>query len=285
LAPTFWFLIALIALAVWVLGAYFFWRIDLKGRERGSAGVVSPVLRLADQWLAESQKKIGDFAQRAEQPLGTAQNELLELRLEASRLPQGIKSLKLVRESLAVSQPAVLPPKSLLEITSLYLQGSDDVVGEGSLARLKTPLGVMPCLEVEVQSGGLTEAGMKGLLLTLSRALDTSSSTASAGALLYFRDEKDFQACLANPEWMAGLKSRQWMAVDRKGLTALLVALRLSQDVDRVLQVFAQGIETARPLTGQSDRMNDALSTLSAHSLVIRTMLEGNAPNDLKILP
>ncbi len=86
---------------VWTSGSYFFWRISRTNKARFAHRDVQPAYRLAEQWLLESQRKLEDLYKKSEQPLGTAQNELLELRLEAGRLPQGVKGLRSVRESMA----------------------------------------------------------------------------------------------------------------------------------------------------------------------------------------
>ena len=108
--PIFLAILAVSVLAIWILGSYFYWRIDRQTkRERAREGV-APALRLADRWMAEAQERIGKFAEGAEQPLSAAQNDLLELRLEAGRLPQGVKNLHEVRGSLSHSlKPAEKP--------------------------------------------------------------------------------------------------------------------------------------------------------------------------------
>lgn len=267
--------VVLAALIVWVTGSYFFWRINRKNRSNASGKNVQPVFRLAEQWVAESQKKIEDLVQRSEQPLSAAQNELLELRLEAGRLPQGIKSLKLVRESLnSPLHPAPLG-KGLFEIAKLYLDEGDYRFESASLVHLKTSLGEMPCLAAEGE-GPLTEASMKTILSQTGRL------EAAVGGFLYFGDEDRYKACLENQSWMEGLKAKRLMVMDFKGLTALLISLRISKDVERVAGIFEKGVQSTAGLTGQSERMNEALSALSAHSLKVRTVMEGNPPSDLK---
>lgn len=273
--PYFLIGVVLAALVVWVTGSYFFWRINRKNRSNASGKNVQPVFRLAEQWVAESQKKIEDLVQRSEQPLSAAQNELLELRLEAGRLPQGIKSLKLVRESLnGPLRPAPLG-KGLLEIAKLYLDEGDYRAESASLVHLKTSLGEMPCLEAEGE-GPLTESSMKNVLSQTGRL------EAAVGGFLYFGNEDRCRACLENQPWMEGLKAKRLMVMDFKGLTALLISLRISKDVERVAGIFEKGVQSTVGLTGQSERMNEALSALSAHSLKVRTVMEGNPPSDLR---
>lgn len=277
MSPTFLIALAGAGLFIWTVGAYSFWRISLSQKTRSPRREVQPVLRLAEQWMAESQKKIEQFAETLEQPLGTAQNELLELRLEAGRLPQGIKSLRLVRESLETSMKPSDEAKGILDLARLYLEKEDFREAEPSLAFWKTPLGDMPCLEVRGM-GELSDSVMKSALARLNQALNQNPST---GGFLYFPDATHYRACLQNPEWAQGLKSLRVMVVDFEGLTALLVSLRLVRDTDNVIQVFREGVESTQPLTGQSDKMNEALSRLSGHSLKARAMMEGGIPTVL----
>ncbi len=274
-----YFLIGLAAagLFVWTAGAYSFYRISRSQKAQAARRDVQPALRLAEQWMSEAQGKMERFVQGAEQPLGAAQNELLELRLEAGRLPQGIKNLRSVRESLeATFKPAVLK-KTLSEIASLYLEPGDLRAEGPSAVFLKTPLGDMPCLEME-DGPALSDDRMKAALSRLNQLLNQSPGT---GGFLFFPNSSHYQACLQNPQWAEGLKSLRVMVVDFGGLTALLTSLRLSQDADQVVQVFQAGVESTRVLTGQSDRMNEALSRLSGHALKIRTVLEGSQPDNL----
>lgn len=266
------------ALLIWTIGAYSFYRISRAQKSKSLARDIQPALRMAEQWMAEAQRKMEQFAQTAEQPLGAAQNELLELRLEAGRLPQGIKNLRLVRESLdTVFKPAGLN-KPLSDIVTLYLGSGDFRVEGPSIVFWKTPLGDMPCLEMEAKET-LSDDRMKAALARLNQALNQS---AGQGGFLYFADPIQYQACLQNPQWMAGLKSLRLMVVDFTGLTALLASLRLAKDADEVIQTFREGVESTRALTGQSDKMNATLSRLSGHALKIRTVMEGSVMDALE---
>jgi hypothetical protein len=266
--------LALAFLVVWTVTSYFFWRIQRANRLRVSQSPVHPALQLADQWLAESQRKMEELAGRMEQPLSAAQNELLELRLEAGRVPQGIKDLRLVRESLrGLSTPAA-SRRSAPEMARFYLaEGGFRAEGAGRLI-LETPLGPMPCLETGGGEGPLTEERMKEALSRIGPAPGPPAN-AVAGGFLYFPSEAQYQACLANPGWMEGLKSHRFMVLDPKGFSSLLMALRLWRDSQQVIRVFEAGVDSTRPLTGQSDRMGEALSALSADALKARTVLDG----------
>ncbi len=253
----------------------------------GSAGPIRPAFprketqpayRLAEQWLTESQRKLEDLFKKSEQPLGTAQNELLELRLEAGRLPQGAKSLNSVRESLAGAYRPVESKKSLFEWVALYLDESDYRKGDGSLVFLKTPLGEMPCLEVGSSGSPLAEGDMKSALALLSRALSQNPAT---GGFLYLAEEGQYQACLQKSEWMEGLKSQRLMAMDFRGFTALLLSLRMAKDSEKVLGAFEQGVEATKILMGQSEKMSAELSRLSSHALKIRSIIEGGLPTEI----
>ena len=283
--PYFLTILLLVGLFIWTVGSYSFWRISQRSKSRSSQVLVQPVFRLAEQWLVESQRKMEDLIQKSEQPLSTAQNELLELRLEASRLPQGVKNLRMVRESLAHPLRPVALQKKLVDITKLYLDEGDFRRGEEGVVYFKTSMGEMPCMEVEGESRPLSDAQMKVLLSEANRVLGKKDQNPVAGGFIYFGNDKDYQTCLANGEWMEGLKGHRLMVMDFKGLTALLISLRLSKDVDRVVRVFSQGVQTTVGLTGQSDKMSEALSALSANSLKTRTVMEGNPPGDLKVAP
>ena len=280
--PTFLAGLVLAFLLVWTAGTFFFWRISKKTKAEASSQHFQPVVRLAEQWIADSQKKLEELIQKAEQPLSLAQNELLELRLEAGRLPQGVKNLKLVRESLMSTVSPGALPQNLAEIVRLYLEDEDFGVVDPFLVCLKTSLGEMPCVEIEGEKTPLSDAQMKTLLSQVSRSLNRLGTHLVAGGFLYFKNDQDYQACLGNPDWMAGLKSHRLMAMDFKGLTALLISLRLSKDVEKVFQTFSDGVKSTVGLTGQSDKMSGALSRLGAHSLKSRTILEGTQPSDLK---
>ncbi len=276
--PYFLIGLTLAGLVVWTSGSYFFWRISKGNRARLAPKDLQPAYRLAEQWLSESQRKLEDLYKKSEQPLGTAQNELLELRLEAGRLPQGVKGLRSVRESLAGAYNPVDHKKNLLELTRLYLDGADFHGGEGSLIFLRTPLGEMPCLEAGKQGNSLADDDMKLALNLLSRALSQNPAT---GGFLYLGDDSQYQACLQKSEWMEGLKSQRLMVMDFRGFTALLLSLRLAKDAEKVLGAFEQGVEATKILLGQSEKMSAELSRLSAHSLKVRSIIEGGIPTEM----
>jgi hypothetical protein len=278
LNPYFLIGLAIAGLVVWTSGSYFFWRISKGNKARLAPKDVQPAYRLAEQWLSESQRKLEDLYKKSEQPLGTAQNELLELRLEAGRLPQGVKGLRSVRESMAGAFKPMDNKKSLLELARLYLDEGDYQLGEGSIIFLKTPLGEMPCLETGKPGSPLGDGDMKAALGLLSRVLSQNPAT---GGFLYLGEESQYQACLQKAEWIEGLKSQRLMAMDFRGFTALLLSLRLAKDSEKVLGAFEQGVEATRILLGQSEKMSAELSRLSAHSLKVRSIIEGGLPTEM----
>jgi hypothetical protein len=278
LNPYFLMVLTLAGLVVWTSGSYFFWRISRTIKARFSHKDVQPAYRLAEQWLSESQRKLEDLYKKSEQPLGTAQNELLELRLEAGRLPQGVKGLRSVRESLAGAYAPLDSKKTLLELARLYLDESDCREGEGSLVFLRTPLGEMPCLEAGKPGSPLADGNMKTALGLLSQALSQNPAT---GGFLYLGEDSQYQACLQKSEWMEGLKSQRLMPMDFRGFTALLLSLRLARDSEKVLGAFEQGVEATRILAGQSEKMSMELSRLSSHSLKVRSIIEGGLPTPM----
>lgn len=269
-------------LVLWGISMFFYSRISRQTKAGVVARPVAPVYRLADQWLAESQKKIDDLIQRSEAPLSAAQNELLELRLEASRLPQGVKSLNLVREALTSPLKPGLVNRKVLEVAKLYL-GEDDLrEGKEGVVFFRSPLGEMPCLEVEGGDQPLSEAQMRALLPQVSRILAEGNGNRVGGGFIYFANDQDYQDCAGNEAWMTGLKSQNLMVLDLKGLVTLLISLKLSRDADRVVQVFDRGVESTSAIAGQTDRMAEALTALSADSLKAQTVM-GEAPKTDKI--
>lgn len=283
--PFFLISLVLAGMVVWTAGSFFFWRISQRNKTLRSQTLSQPVLRLAEKWVAEAQGKLEVLVENSEKPLITAQHELLELRLEASRLPQGVKNLRLVREALASKLSPIRLKQNLADITGLYLDPGDFNVIDPHLIQLKTSLGEMPCLEMESQGSPLSEAQMKTLLSQVSQSLNKPGPDLVSGGFLYFGNDQDYQACLANSEWMEGLKSRRLMVMDFKGLTALLISLRLVRDADKVLKTFEAGVQTTLGLEGQPEKMSEALGRLTANTLKTRTVLEGTPPENLKAKP
>ncbi|HVZ81349.1 MAG TPA: hypothetical protein VHE12_11235 [bacterium] len=259
----------------WGAAVLTFSRLSQGSAARRTGPEAQPALRLAEKWLAESQQRIEGLVAEAEQPLSAAQNELLELRLEAGRLPQGIKNLRLVRDVLERSFEPKAADRSLPEWLGIYLGATDFGPGENGVQFIKTPLGRMPVLQVGMSGKPLQGNEMKEALGVLSRALD--GIQASAG-FLFLPDAGHYRDCLANAEWMEGLKAHRLMAVDLKGLTALLAALRLSGDSERVLETFRKGIDSTKALEGQTDRMAAELSRLTSSALRARALMEGGVP-------
>jgi hypothetical protein len=257
---------------------YFLWRIQKSNKGNAKGKEPNPALRLSDQWISDAQKNLEDLVKRSEIPLGTAQNELLELRLEAGRLPTGVKSLQLIRETL--SGPFQTRPleKRLLEIAGIYLENNFYRIGDLTRITLITTHGDIACLEVQGKEDSLTEKEMKDALGAINQSMIENRSSVG---VLYFSQEKAYQDFLLNEMWVTGLKAQKLLAVDLKGLTAILVSLRFYQDSDKVIQVFEQGIKAAQALTGQSDKMNQALSRLNSHTVRILKSLDGNMPEDL----
>lgn len=271
-------ILALAALCVWTIGVFFFWRISRAQKAGPGSGDAQPALKLAQKWMGEAQQRMEDLVARSEQPLSAAQNELLELRLEAGRLPQGVKNLKLVRESLDRSLKPLAKDFGLQELARLYLDPDQYRAGDDGLLFLRTPLGEMPVLRVGLAGNALGEAEMKGALVPLSRAMEKVQAT---GGFLYFPDPTHYAACLANASWMEGLKGHRLMAMDLKGLSALLLSLRLSRDSEKVVTTFQGGVDSTKGLLGRSDEMAGDLSRLSANTLKVRTILEGSVPSAL----
>ena len=279
--PTFMMLLGIVFIGLWGISMFFYSRISRQSKADASLRPVAPVYRLADQWLAESQKKIEDLIQRSEAPLSAAQNELLELRLEASRLTQGVKSLNLVRESLTSSLKPSAANRKLVEVARSYLGEGDFREGKEGVVFLRSPLGEMPCLEVDGEGRPLSEAQMRALLPQVSRILTEGKGNPVGGGFLYFANDRDHQDCTANESWMTGLKNQNLMVLDLKGLTTLLISLKLSKDVERVVDVFDRGVESTAAIAGQTDRMAEALTALSADSLKAQTVM-GESPGEPK---
>ena len=251
------------------------------GRKKASEPHLTPqpAFRLAEQWMNESQRKLESLIEEFEQPLSMAQNELLELRLEAGRLPQGVKELKLVRESMNGSLKPALLNKNILEMSRLYLgEGGYEQTGDSTIT-LKTPLGDLSFLQAG-EAGPLSESQMKSLLAKTSQSLQTSNVSSAPGGFLYFENDEHYQVCVQNSGWMAGLQAQRWMVIDFKCLTALFLALRLARDTQKVAEAFGEGVRSTLGLAGQSEKMNAVLSALNADSMKARVAIEGSVPGD-----
>jgi hypothetical protein len=271
--PFFITAVAAVAVLIWAIGSYFFWRIERGAKAQRAKEGVSPAFLFADRFIAESQAKIQDLIERSEAPLSAAQNDLLELRLEASRLPQGVKSLSEVREALGLPLRPLSPPTGLAGAVGIYLEeGSFRKEGD-SLVVLKTPLGEMPILEAG--PGGPLADRLKTLLPRMN------SPEAESGGFVYFQKQEDFQGCLGDPGLMEGLRARRMTPLDLKGLTALLSSLRLSRDVEGLVSVFEEGVRSTSALLGKSEGMGAALSTLSARAVKLRAVMDGASPDGL----
>ncbi len=260
----------------WAVVSYSFVRISRQTKNEKQNHTVQPAFRLADQWIMESQRKIEELSEKAEYPLGTAQHELLDLRLEAGRLPQGVKNLRTVRESLSGNIRPLVLNKTLDEISGLYLLSEDFQTQESDFVYFKTHVGLVPVLEApktEILSDGV----MKKWLGRLS-----AQANPVMGGFLYFGESGQFAACQENKEWVEALRSFQIMSLDFQGLTALLVSFKLYQDTDRLIKTFQAGIESTVPLVGQADKMGLALTSLGASALNVQMILEGGMPGPSK---
>lgn len=267
------FVLALVFVFFWAVLSFVFMRMSRKNKALSAVREVQPAIKLAEQWIADSQSKIERLVESAEQPLSAAQNELLELRLEAGRLPQGIKNLKLVREALNDPFEPLFKGKSLADIVRFYLGEEHHRVEEKDLVFLGTSLGEMACLEVDAAEGASLDNALRSALFRISRV---GSQNPSTGGFLYFNNANHYREVLQNPQWMEGLKTQRLMAIDPRGLAAILLSLRLSRDAEKVVQVFQGGVDATRALVGQSDKMGEALSQLSADSLKLRTLTDGS---------
>ncbi len=256
----------------WALVSYFFVRISRQTKIDKQTQTVQPAFRLADQWIMESQLKMEELIESSVNPLATAQHELLDLRLEAGRLPQGVKNLRTVRESLSGSiRPAVLN-KPLAEIAALYLKAGDFQVEEPGFIYLETHMGPVPVLETP-KVEALSDADMKKWLSRLS-----AQANAVMGGFLYFSNEKQFKVCEENKDWAEALRGYKMMILDFHGLTALLISLKLYKDTDRLIAVFQEGVQSTLPLVGQADKMGLALTSIGASALSVQTVLDGGMP-------
>jgi hypothetical protein len=270
------FILSAIFIAGWAVVSYSFVQISRQTKSQKQNQNVQPAFRLADQWIMESQRKIEELSEKAEQPLSTAQHELLDLRLEAGRLPQGVKNLRTVRESLAGNIRPLALNKTLAEIAGFYLLAEDYQIQEPDFIYFKTHVGSVPILEAP-KAEALSDSGMKKWLGRLS-----SQANPVMGGFLYFANSPQFTACQENKEWMEALRSYKIMSLDFQGLTALLVSFKLYQDTDRLIKTFQAGIESTVPLVGQSDKMGLALTSLGASALNVQMILEGGMPGPSK---
>ncbi len=260
------------------IGAYFSLH---AGREKkGSSGTRRSQngFQQADQWLLESQSKIEELILKMDGLLTTAQHELLDLRLEAGRLPQGLKNLKLTRENMNTRfQPRRLG-KNLLETIKFFLREGDFRVGNNSIVFLVTPGGELPCLEIPLASSELPGDQMRIRLEQVAGAFGKGIDQEGPRGILYIGDDNYFLNCIKDTEWMEEIRRRNFQSVDYNGLIALLLSLRLNSDVTRLIRIFQQGIESTTGLVGQADKMGRVLASVSSDSLKIRTLLDGGEP-------
>ena len=265
--------LVLVFMVVWAIASYFLMRINQQTRVDKQAKSIQPAFRLADQWIMESQRKIEQFVESAESPLGTAQHELLELRLEAGRLPQGVKNLRTLRESLVGNIRPMVLEKSLTEIVALYLAPESYQAQESDFVYLTTDMGMVPVLEAH-RSVALSDSEMKNWLHFL-----TKHANATMGGFLYFAGDANYTTFQKNNDWAEALRKHKLMALDFKGLTALLLSLKVVHETDQLLKVFAAGVESTKPLVGHSDRMGLALAALGASALNAQSVLDGGMPH------
>ncbi len=256
----------------WALVSYFFVRISRQTKIDKQTQVIQPAFRLADQWIMESQLKIEELIESAENPLGTAQHELLDLRLEAGRLPQGVKNLRTVRESLVGSIHPTVIQKPLAELVKLYLLPEDFQADEPGFVYFKTHMGAVPVFETP-KVDNLSDGEMKSWLNRLS-----VHANPVMGGFLYFVNGGQFKACQENKEWIDALRNYRIMILDFQGLTALLISLKIYKDTDRLIGTFQAGIQSTVPLVGQADKMGLALTSLGASALSAQTILDGGIP-------
>jgi len=270
-------MIAVVALGLvflWVLGGVFSLRASRKARLKNPPPAPRPEFRLADQWLKESQAKLEALIEKMESPLGTAQHELLDLRLEAGRLPQGVKSLGDVRENLATGIRPAPFKGSLKERAALFLQPENFETHSEESLTLKTPMGFLSCRQALPESETLTDESMKGVL----RLVLEVPAGGIPGGFVYFAGEEQARTFQSRPEWVEAFKKHGVIALDPKGLTALLVALKMHHDAEKVIQVFETGVQTTQALVGQADQMAASLGKMNADSLRSRMVLEGGLP-------
>jgi uncharacterized protein YneF (UPF0154 family) len=270
-------IVALGLVFLWVLGGFFSMQASRKAREKNPPLPPRPEFRLADQWLKESQTKLEALIEKMESPLGTAQHELLDLRLEAGRLPQGVKSIRDVRENLATGIRPIPFHGSLRERAAQFLLWENyDVLSEDCLT-LKTPMGPLSCRQALRETELVTEETMKGVMkLVLEVPVEGISN-----GFVYFAGEPQAREFQSHPEWAEAFKKQGVIALDPKGLTALLVALKMHQDAQKLIQVFEAGVQTTQALVGQADQMAAALGKMNADSLRSRMVMEGGIPRSL----
>ena len=117
----------------------------------------------------------------------------------------------------------------------------------------------------------MTEDSMKGVL---QLALEPPAGDIPGG-FVYFAAESQARDFQSRGEWVEAFKKQGVMALDPKGLTALLVALKMHHDAEKVHQAFQAGVQTTQALVGQADQMAAALGNMNAASLRSRIAMDG----------
>jgi len=235
----------------------------------------SPAKRLADQWLAESLRQLETVPQAGPSPLNEAAHELLELRLEAGRIGEGAKSLRLARQALREGSP--VPPASadLVLIVRTFLEEGEYRLGEtaGSLWLL-TAMGEIPVMALlPVDSN---DAACRSRVHELARMASGHAANPLAGGLLYIPDPAVYAqyAGTGGGETSELLRDRRILPVDWPGLSALLTALRLNRKAQRVWTALEEAIRSVAPLAAQTQNLEAQLGALNSDSLKTRIQFE-----------
>ncbi len=272
------FIIAMILVGLWILGGAFSLASTQKARKEKAALIPRPELRMAEQWLRSSQADLENLMERMDAPLGSAQHELLELRLEAGRVPEGVKSINTVREQLAGGLKDSNQPCHLRERVEFYLKQGEFLALSDEWMVLKTPQGEIPCFQAFSAGDRLSEDSIRTSCQTISSKI---SSEKNEFYLVFFPEESQMKRCLASPEWSRAFQDQQTIPLDLKGLTALLISLRLHFDVINIMGTFEEGVRSTQALVGQADRMSAIMGKLNADTVRARILLDGGSSSPL----
>ncbi len=237
--------------------------------------VDSPAKRLADQWLAESLRRLETVPQAGPSPLNEAAHELLELRLEAGRIGEGAKSLRLARQALREGSPAPPATADLAQIAKDFLEEGDYRPGEtaGSLWLL-TAMGEIPMMALLPMDSN--DAACRTRVHDLARMASGHVANPLAGGLLYIPEPSAYvlYAGTGGGETAELLRDRRILPVDWHGLSALLTALRLNRKAQRVWTALEEAIRSVAPLAAQTQNLEAQLGALNADSLKTRIQFE-----------
>jgi hypothetical protein len=271
-----WFLSSFLGVAFigWLVVSYFFFRIERQDVwvKKQKTKMSQPAFRLSLQWLQESQVKMEQFLESHETKLSSIQGELLEIRLEIGRFAAGAKSLKQMQDWIKEHPVDFAPEQTLHAMVTQYIATSDFEIRDAQSVFLKTALGNLLCYEMKLSSQ--LEWDIKQSLISLQQARLLQPSTGIDGGILYVSKSEPFNQLVADLEQMQYLREQKILLVNASGMKTILLSLKISKQVDRLLTTGLEVVEKAQAILGQSDRLEKMLAELGSELLQVQAWLK-----------